>query len=95
MKEIDYSIIITPKGNTEVEVLKTDIKQLGKQETQLPKPRDVIKTKNGQLILKLRNKTEVETMRKVLVETDSIKNNSKITTSKRGRDRLILLSVPR
>ena len=34
-------------------------------------------------------------MRKGLTETDSLKNNSKITTSKRGRERLILLNVPK
>ena len=93
LKEIDYSIIITPKGGTGADDLKSDIKQMGKRETQLPKPKDVIKTKNDQLILKLRNKNEVEVMRKALLEKESIKDNSRITTSKRGRDRLILLSV--
>ena len=66
---------------------------MGKVSLELTKPRDVITTKNGQLTLKLKNKRDMEEMKKNLLAVEEMKNASKIMASKKGRERLLLLNV--
>lgn len=60
----EYPIIITMKEEGEdVEAVKKNIKNLCKENSDLPIPRDVIITKDKKMILKMKNRVEIEKMK--------------------------------
>ena len=93
-KQLEYSLIISPKPGNPIENIKDDIKNLSHSEQNLAKPRDVIITKEKQLILKLKNKKDMENYHKLIKENHDLRAKLSLKTTKIGRDRLLLLGVP-
>ena len=86
-------MIIAPKLGNEIDDIKNDIRLISKQNKEIPPPRDVIKTKSGQLIIKMKSKVDMEKMRSNLLDNEQIKNKSRISISRRGKEKLLLLGV--
>lgn len=90
----EFSVIITPNTeNQDMDVVKDKVKEICKGRSDLPTPNDVIVTKSNQVILKYRNKKEVEIMKDSLTEAQEIKNMAKVNVPVRRRDRVLILSV--
>lgn len=76
-----------------MEVLKREIKAKCKDNKDLPMPRDVVTTKNKQVSLKMRSAKETETIREVLLKSDTLKEKIKVNIPRRRRERVLILSV--
>lgn len=93
-KREDFAVIITPNVDTyDVNELKEKVKTICKAREDLPAPADVMITKNKQVIMKYKNRKEVETVRDIMVEADEVKAVAKISVPVRRRERILLLSV--
>ena len=60
VREPDYSLIIQPKQGNEIEAIKSSIRELKQADSDLPFPKDIIITKEKQLIIKLKNKKDLD-----------------------------------
>lgn len=93
-KREDFAVIITPNVDTyDVNELKEKVKTICKAREDLPAPADVMITKNKQVIMKYKNRKEVETVRDIMVKADEVKAVAKISVPVRRRERILLLSV--
>lgn len=90
----DYTVIVTPKESTQdVEELKKKIKDLCKEKVDFPAPSDVMITKTKQVIMKYKNKKDLEMARDKMAEADEVNNLAKINIPVRRRERILVLSV--
>lgn len=90
----DYTIMITPNVDThDVNDLKEKVKSICKTKEDLPTPADVLVTKNRQVIMKYRNKHEVDIVSEIMKEAEEVKDVAKISVPTRRRERVLLLSV--
>lgn len=93
-KREDFAVIITPNVDTyDVNELKEKVKTICKAREDLPAPADVMITKNKQVIMKYKNRKEVETVRDIMVEANEVTAVAKISVPVRRRERILLLSV--
>lgn len=90
----DYNLMLTMKDkDVEIENIKGDIKNIFKENTEFPGPRDVVVTKNGQLILKYSDKTMMEKAKECILAKENIKDTVNVMTPTRRRERLIILNT--
>lgn len=90
----DFSVIFTPQHpKADVIEIKRGIKEACKNNPDIPSPNDVVTTKDGQIILKLRNRQEAEKIRDVMSEEEQLRDKVSINMPLRKRERLLVLSV--
>lgn len=90
-KEGGYSLVVTPKESmTDVQTIKEDLKKVAKDETDFPTLTDVVSTKAGQLVIRVTSRQDSEKLRTTM---ETWADRVKVTTSKRRRNRILLLSV--
>lgn len=90
----DHAVIITavdPKQD--LYVFKQSIKNHCKQNTSPVSPGDVVVTKAGQVIMKMKSRREAEVMKEVLQGSEEIKSSAKIVVPFRKRERVLVLGV--
>lgn len=93
-REEDYSRILSAKyKNTDIDSIKAEIKGFCHADVDMPKPKDVIKTKAGQIIIRMRTKQETETILDKLKENTAIKEKIKITMPNKRREIMLILNV--
>lgn len=93
-KKEEFTVIVTPNVESQdVNELKEKIKTISKAREDFPTPSDVLVTKNRQVIMKYRNRKEVETVRDAMVGSDEVKNVAKVNVPIRRRERILILSV--
>lgn len=93
-KTEDYTVIVTTKtAEQDVSEVKDKIKELCKTKESFPAPSDVVITKAKQVIMRYKNRSEVEKARDSMVESDEIKDLIKVNIPVRRRERILLLSV--
>lgn len=90
----DFAVVITPNVDTyDINELKEKVKTICKAREDLPAPADVMITKNKQVIMKFKNRKEVETVRDIMKDAEEVKDVAKISVPVRRRERVLLLSV--
>lgn len=90
----DFTVILTPTDEQhDLIQIKEKVKDLCRGRQDLPTPNDVIMTKSNQVILKYKNKKEVETIKNTFTESEDIKELAKVNVPVRKRDRILILSV--
>lgn len=90
----EFPVLITSNDTEQnMNELKKQVKEACRTNPDLPPPRDVVVTKANQVILKMKSMDETESIKSVLMDTDSLKDQIKINTPRRRRERLLLLSV--
>lgn len=90
----EHTMVLTP--NTEQQDLvqiKDKIKEICRVNINVPVPNDVIMTKSRQVILKYKNKKDLELVKNALVGSDELKAVAKINVPVRRRERILILSV--
>lgn len=93
-KKEEFTVIVTPNVESQdVNELKEKIKTISKAREDFPTPSDVLVNKNRQVIMKYRNRKEVETARDAMVGSDEVKNVAKVNVPIRRRERILILSV--
>lgn len=93
-KKEDFTVIITPKTDQQdVTEIKDKIKELCRTKEDFPAPSDVVITKARQVIMKYKNKNEVEKARDNIADSDVGRDVAKINIPVRKRERVLLLSV--
>lgn len=93
-KKEEFTVIVTPNVESQdVNELKEKIKTISKAREDFPTPSDVLVTKNRQVIMKYRNRKEVETASDAMVGSDEVKNVAKVNVPIRRRERILILSV--
>lgn len=90
----EHTIVITPTdANQDMAELREKIKSVNKENRNLPRPRDIITTKENKMILKYGTREEAETIKDKLEDTGDIKQVAKINVPIRRRERVLILSV--
>lgn len=89
-----YSVVCTPKEpGADLEKMKTSIREVSRKSEGIPRPGDVMLTKAGQVILRVKKKADAEKIQEVLKAEELLKENVKINVPLRKRERILLLSV--
>lgn len=88
-------VVLVSKNEEEVDLseVKTSIREVCNTDVDLPTPRDVLVTQRGQLILKMKNRIEAETLRDALNKEEPLKRKVRINVPVRRRQRILILSV--
>lgn len=89
----DYSVIVTAVGEESIDDLKKDLKQAWRSNLDAPVPRDVVTTKTGQLVVKLKTKIESERLKDVFTKAEILKDKIKVVVPRRRLERLLILGV--
>lgn len=90
----DFSVVVTTRDKTlDAEAVKSEVKRVCKADGELGIPNDILVTKLGQIILKLRNKKETEIARTLLQKDENLRDKIVINVPKRRRERILILSV--
>lgn len=84
-----FSVLLTPSEGT-VDDIRGELRRFSKDDDDFPKLSDVVATKNGQLVLKVKSKQESVNLVKKM---EALGEKVKITAPQRRRSRLLLLSV--
>lgn len=92
-RDSDYSVIVTSSGEETLDNIKKDIKEICRSQVEVPIPGDVVVTKAGQLILKVRSKVDSEKLRGVLVDSAGLKDRIRVSVPKRRLERVLITSV--
>lgn len=91
--EQGFSVLVTPAEGTDADKMKKDLKSAWREKPDAPTPYDVVTTKAGQLVLRVKTREETERMRSFLQTDEIIKDKVKVTVPRRRRQRLLILSV--
>lgn len=92
-REEDHSVIVTATSSSDsIDEIKKDIKKLCKSGS-APIPDDVMTTKSGQIILKLKNRGDAEDLQKALMKEEELKSRIKVNVPFKRRERVLILSV--
>lgn len=90
----DHAVIVTANdSNQDMNILKNEIKEICKARSTIPTPGDVVVTKQGQVILRMKNKSDAEQVKEVLTESENLKEKAKVVMPLRKRERVLVLSV--
>lgn len=90
----DFSVIISSKdADMDITAVKEQVREICKVDRTIPNPKDVVITKNNRLILRMRNRKEMEAVKDKLIHRDTIKDKININIPRPNRHRLLLLSV--
>lgn len=91
--EQGFSVLVSPAEGTDVDKMKKDLKGVWKEKPDSPTPYDVVATKAGQLVLRVKTREDTEKMKTFLQNDERIKDKVKVTVPRRRRQRLLILSV--
>lgn len=90
----EFAVIVTPKTESQdAGELKEKIKLLCKEKENFPAPTDVVVTKARQVIMRYKNRKELETARDRITESEEVKEMARINVPIRKRERVLVLSV--
>lgn len=90
----DYAVIVTSKEESQdVDEMKKTIKSLCKEKEDFPTPTDVVVTKARQVIMRYKNKKDLEDARDKMKEAETVNGVAKINIPIRRRERLLVVSV--
>lgn len=84
-----FSVLITPSEGT-VDDIRGELRKFSKRDMEFPKLSDVVTTKSGQLVLKVKSKQESD---KLIKKIEPLGDKVKISAPQRRRSRLLLLSL--
>lgn len=87
--EAGFSVLITPSEGS-VEEIRTELKGFSKDDQDFPKLSDVVSTRAGQLVLKVKTREDSE---KLVKKIESLATRAKISAPRRRRYRVLLLSL--
>lgn len=93
-KKMDYAVVVAMSNKDgDIDGVKETVREIYRGNANLPKPDDVLVTKNKQLILKMKNKGDTELAKSALEADSGLKEIVNINIPKRRRKRLMILSV--
>lgn len=84
-----YSVLITPNEGT-AEDLRDELRKFSRTDQEFPKLSDVVSTKTGQLVLKVKSKQDSD---KLVEKMQPLRTKVKISAPQRRRSRILLLSL--
>lgn len=88
-EDAGFSVLVTPKEGTAMDV-KQDLRQIAKEVVDFPQLSDVVMTKTGQLVLKVKSKVDSERLVKTMAP---LGDKVRISSPRRRRSRILLLSL--
>lgn len=91
--EQGFSVLISPAEGDDVDKVKKDLRGVWREKPDSPIPYDVVATKAGQVVLKVKTREDTEKIRTLLQSDERTKDKIKVTVPKRRRQRLLVLSV--
>lgn len=91
--EPSFSVIVSSSGDRQIDDIKKEIKTVCRSDGDMPIPEDVIVTKAGQLVFKVKSKVDLEKIRETLSGMENLKENISVTIPRRRLDRVLILSV--
>lgn len=91
--EPSFSVIVSSSGDRQIDDIKKEIKTVCRSGGDMPIPEDVVVTKAGQLIIRVKSRADTVKVRDTLSGMENLKENIKITVPRRRLDRVLILSV--
>lgn len=92
-KDHGFSVMISPVEGDDIAGMKKELKGIWKEKSIELTPYDVVSTKSGQLVMRVKTKEETEKLRTLIEGEERLKGKVKITVPKRRRQRILILSV--
>lgn len=91
--EPSFSVVVSSSGDKQINEIKRDIKSACRSGIQIPLPDDVVTTKTGQLIFKVKSKADSLKIKETFDNLEGVKENIRVTVPKRRLKRILILSV--
>lgn len=91
--EPSFSVVISSSGEKQIEEIKKEIKNACRSGVQMPLPEDVVTTRAGRLIFKVKTRADTQRFKETLDKMDTLKEEIKVTVPRRRLDRVLVLSV--